>query len=157
MPAGTITQVTTQAQPAGQTQLKSQLQQQQQSQPNQSMTSATFSTQNVNGIRIGTTVPTLIAQNTGQIIASTGAGPQQQANVLLNQALGPIQTPNNQPQILTGPTSATATLVSQGQQSAQIHFNNQNVSLQKLIHLSSSHLFLNWMQTQFSSYDNHSF
>lgn len=126
MPSGTITQVTSQQQPGGQPQIK--LQQLQQSQPNQLMTNANFAPQTVNGIRMTTTGPTLIAQNTGQIISTNGAGPQQQANILLNQALGPIQPPNNQTQILTGSTGATASLVPQGQQSAQIHFNNQNVS-----------------------------
>lgn len=146
MPSGTITQVTAQAQPTGQTQLKPQ--QLSQPQSNQSITNANFAApQTVNGIRLATGPtlqisqntgqpgPTLIAQNTGQIITTSGPGPQQQANVLLNQALGPIQTSNNQTQILTGSTGATATLVSQGQQSTQIHFNNQNVSFYSLFFL----------------------
>ena len=136
IPGGTITQLPAQQTIPGQNQMKAQPQTIQSSQPNQGqMTNQTFTTQALNGIRM-TTGPTLIAQNTGQILGGNQGQRPQQQNVLLNQALGPVQRsaiPNhnipNQPQILIGSSPGTATLVSQGQQQAsRIHFNNPNVS-----------------------------
>ncbi|XP_074594894.1 mediator of RNA polymerase II transcription subunit 25-like isoform X3 [Brevipalpus obovatus] len=135
IPGGTITQVAAQQTIPAQNQMKAQPQTIQSSQPNQGqLTNQTFTTQALNGIRMTTTGPTLIAQNTGQILgANQGHRPQQQ-NVLLNQALGPVQRtaiPNhnipNQAQILIGTSPGTATLVSQGQQQgSRIHFNSPN-------------------------------